>query len=68
MTGSQEIPWPGAPWRCGHSELVRGCECGDAVAAWWADTLRKVAGSHGRTVLQYFGDDDVVRPDSEAAA
>ena len=36
---------------CGHEELTLECECGRTVAAWWADTLRKLAESHGgRTV------------------
>ena len=31
---------------CGHEELTLDCECGRAVGAWWAATLRKLAASH----------------------
>lgn len=30
---------------CGHTELTLGCECGQAVAAWWAETKRRLAES-----------------------
>jgi len=28
---------------CGHTDPVNGCECGDRVRAWWAETLRRLA-------------------------
>jgi hypothetical protein len=30
---------------CGHTELTLECECGQAVAAWWAETKRRLAES-----------------------
>lgn len=51
------MSWPGTPWPCGHSELVPGCECGNMVAAWWAETKRRIAESHGKTVEEYYGEE-----------
>lgn len=42
---------------CGHTELTLGCECGDSVAAWWAETRHRIAESHGKTVEEYFNVD-----------
>jgi len=28
---------------CGHTDPVNGCECGDRVRTWWAETLRRLA-------------------------
>jgi len=48
-----------AAWPCGHTELVPGCfGCGDVTAAWWAETKRRTAESHGMTVAEFYGEDE----------
>ncbi len=53
---SETVALPDPPWPCGHRELTPGCDrCGDITAAWWAETRRRTAESHGKTVTEFYG-------------
>ena len=42
---------------CGHTELTLECECGQRVAAWWAETKRRLAEA-SPSLRAVFGDQD----------
>lgn len=51
---SETVALPDPPWPCGHRELTPGCDrCGDITAAWWAETKRRLAQSHGQAAAGF---------------